>query len=369
MHQIIQKFAVFSLAFLLSIGGVLVITSSSASAQGTLTPRSEMEETDKRTEDNDDEDIDVSGDNDELPVPVLFGVPVDEIHSSFGDPRGGGSRSHEGLDMLAPAGTPVVSPTDAEIERIGSWSGAGQFVITQAGGEEFRYFHLADQASYLDEGEDIEAGDLIGFVGSSGNATADTPHLHLEIRDDGEPIDPYPRVTQDFTLEEKMDILANVFGDVRDEEELAEFLADKFASVFTQANLQNTEIPEEVAEELPESSTDTSLPSRDLSVGSRGAGVTALQSRLIAEGFLDINNPTGYFGPLTKTALAEYQQANGIDPASGYYGPITRSQMTNASDSNDAGDDTENMSREDMLDRINTLQEQLDTLQAQVGAQ
>ena len=63
---------------------------------------------------------------------------------------------------------------------------------------------------------------------------------------------------------------------------------------------------------------------RDLTVGSKGADVSALQSLLIAQGDLKISAPTGYFGPLTQAALAKFQAANGIKPSSGFFGPITR---------------------------------------------
>ncbi len=63
----------------------------------------------------------------------------------------------------------------------------------------------------------------------------------------------------------------------------------------------------------------------DLTIGSRGAGVTVLQQFLIDQGDLTaVSAPTGYFGTLTQKALAKFQTSNGIKPASGYYGPITR---------------------------------------------
>jgi len=63
---------------------------------------------------------------------------------------------------------------------------------------------------------------------------------------------------------------------------------------------------------------------RDLTVGSTGDDVKSLQSMLISKGYLKIAAPTGYFGALTKAALAAYQSAGGISPAVGYFGPITR---------------------------------------------
>ncbi|MEK7513156.1 MAG: peptidoglycan-binding domain-containing protein, partial [Patescibacteria group bacterium] len=67
---------------------------------------------------------------------------------------------------------------------------------------------------------------------------------------------------------------------------------------------------------------------RNLTVGSRGADVTALQNALIASGHLKISAPTGYFGPMTKAALAAWQKDKNISPAVGYFGPITRAAMS-----------------------------------------
>jgi peptidoglycan hydrolase-like protein with peptidoglycan-binding domain len=65
----------------------------------------------------------------------------------------------------------------------------------------------------------------------------------------------------------------------------------------------------------------------DLTVGSRGADVQALQQILIDGGFLSIDAPTGYFGSLTKAAVIKYQAAHSITPQSGYVGPLTRASL------------------------------------------
>jgi tripartite motif-containing protein 71 len=70
-----------------------------------------------------------------------------------------------------------------------------------------------------------------------------------------------------------------------------------------------------------------STPSEDLTLGSRGSAVVTLQNFLISQGDLGSQYNTGYFGALTQAALAKYQSANGITPASGYFGPITRAFM------------------------------------------
>src|SRR6185437_15776493 len=69
----------------------------------------------------------------------------------------------------------------------------------------------------------------------------------------------------------------------------------------------------------------------DLTVGSTGAAVTALQQFLIGKGFLTLATPTQYFGALTKAAVAKFQAANGIAPAVGYFGPKTRAFVNSMS--------------------------------------
>ncbi len=347
------------------LAGMFVVGVHQVAAQGTIIPRSAVNDSEEEVEDDDVDDVDITSEGEDLPVPVLFGVQANDIYDSFGDARGGGSRAHEGLDMLAPAGTPVVSPTDAEVERIGRWSGAGEFVITEAGGEEFRYFHLEDQADHLNRGADIEAGEPIGFVGSSGNATEDAPHLHLEIREDGEATNPYPRVTEDLSLEEKMSLLEGVFADADEEDELAEFLINEFESVFIQARRQQIPVPDPVADRLSgEFAELPSLPQQNLTVGARGTDVRTLQQILIDRGYLDIATPTGYFGPLTESALADYQQANDISPASGYYGPITRTQLQTQVSADESG--TDSQTNQQLTERIMQLREQVQQLRQQL---
>lgn len=71
------------------------------------------------------------------------------------------------------------------------------------------------------------------------------------------------------------------------------------------------------------------LVGQNLTVGSTGSGVVVLQGLLSELGYLNvpINIPFGYFGPLTRSALAQYQAAQGVSPAVGYYGPVTKVAM------------------------------------------
>lgn len=280
-----------------------------------------------------------------LPMPILFGVAPSDLSSNFGDPRSGG-RKHEGEDIMAPRGAPIVSPTDAVVIGMGVWTGAGNYVSTaNPGGETFVYMHL-DSFADIDEGDTLEPGDVIGYVGNTGNASGGAPHLHLEIRKSAGPTDPFPRLTKEFSLEDKMDFAQNVLNDAGDEEKMAAFLVANYRAQFLAARALKIDLPEDIEKALggasPAGTSATSgsapianvVPSRDLKLGSSGTDVIWLQAFLIvassgsAAVALAKAGPTGYFGPITKAALAEYQAKSGISPAAGYFGPLTRARVT-----------------------------------------
>ena len=258
-----------------------------------------------------------------LPIPILFGLALTDLTSNYGDPRDGGSRSHEGLDIMAPGGAPIVSPTEAVVTRTGTGSGSGKYVTTaNPGGETFTYMHLSEIS--VKNGAVLKQGDLIGYVGDTGNAKGGPAHLHFEIRENRKPTDPFLRITKEYTLKDKIEFLDGVIDDAKDEDDLIEFLVDEYLGVFYQARAQGIILPKVLVNELPLSA---GASTRDLGVGSEGADVMALQSALIAEGYLVIEAPTGNFGPRTESALRAYQVAHNITPANGYYGPVTRAVM------------------------------------------
>ncbi len=84
--------------------------------------------------------------------------------------------------------------------------------------------------------------------------------------------------------------------------------------------------------------------SMDLTLGSTGSDVTALQNWLISKGYSIPAGATGYFGAQTQAALAAYQAANGISPAAGYFGPITRAKVNAAGGSTSGGNDDDSSS-------------------------
>lgn len=294
----------------------------------------------------------------DLPIPILFGVSLSNLYPNFGDPRDGGDRVHEGFDMMALDGTPIVSPTDAVVIRVGDGSSSGKYVSTANPGDEtFVYMHLSDVAD-IDEGDVLEAGDLIGYVGNTGNASGGAAHLHFEIREDREPTDPYERITHEFSLEDKMEFLDNILDEIDDADELAEFLVAEYQNVFIAAGSQGLSVPEIIIDELPLTARNTiatGLPARDLELGSSGPDVVALQSRLISEGYLDLITPTDQFGPLTQAALIRYQTAKGIVPASGYYGPLTRASMGGSVAAPVTTPATTDMTREELIKLIEQL--------------
>jgi murein DD-endopeptidase MepM/ murein hydrolase activator NlpD len=154
----------------------------------------------------------------DLKIPVLLGVSVSQLSPNFGDARGGGTRTHEGLDIMAPLGAFVASPTDAVVVRTGEGESAGIYVYTaNPGGETFAYMHLDSIADGVKAGTVLEEGDLIGYVGNTGNAAGGAPHLHFEIRDSRGLVDPYPRITETFTLEERIAVLKEILAELQKE--------------------------------------------------------------------------------------------------------------------------------------------------------
>lgn len=150
-----------------------------------------------------------------LPIPILLGLLRNQITSDFGDPRGDGTRSHEGQDLIAPRGSLIASPTDAVVTRTGTGESSGIYVYTaNPGGETFVYMHLDRIADGVKAGTVLEPGDLIGYVGNTGNASGGVTHLHFEIRDGRTPIDPYPRLTKEFTLEQRITALKALLAEL-----------------------------------------------------------------------------------------------------------------------------------------------------------
>jgi murein DD-endopeptidase MepM/ murein hydrolase activator NlpD len=134
-----------------------------------------------------------------LEIPVR-GIESKELYDSFDDARG--ARTHEAIDIMAARGTPVLAAEDGRIKKLFT-SKAGGLTIYQFDPTEayvYYYAHLDSYASGIREGVDVKKGDVIGYVGSTGNASKDAPHLHFAISRltpekqwwKGDPVNPYP---------------------------------------------------------------------------------------------------------------------------------------------------------------------------------
>ncbi|HEX5217740.1 MAG TPA: M23 family metallopeptidase [Vicinamibacterales bacterium] len=135
----------------------------------------------------------------DLRMPVE-GVKKTDLVRSFGDRRGS-DRQHEAIDIPAPRHTPVYAVEDGTIAKL-FYSKAGGITVYQFDpGEQYAYYyaHLERYAAGLKDGDRVKRGDVIGYVGTSGNAPPGTPHLHFAIFKltdqkrwwQGTPLDPF----------------------------------------------------------------------------------------------------------------------------------------------------------------------------------
>jgi len=100
------------------------------------------------------------------------------------------AKLHKGTDWAAPVGTPVMAAFAGTIARAGDGGTYGNLVtITHPGGTETRYAHLSAFAEGLKPGQTVTAGQLIGYIGTTGQSTG--PHLHFELYENGEAVDPF----------------------------------------------------------------------------------------------------------------------------------------------------------------------------------
>jgi murein DD-endopeptidase MepM/ murein hydrolase activator NlpD len=132
---------------------------------------------------------------------ISFSAPVEgyAINSNYGWRRlgGGRGRMHEGIDIAAPSGTPILAAADGVVLRTGVSSSYGRFAeVRHDNGVTSFYAHMSQVM--VSEGDVLAAGGQIGAVGSTGRSTG--PHLHFEIRRDGEQINPSEFLGQAFEV-------------------------------------------------------------------------------------------------------------------------------------------------------------------------
>ena len=135
----------------------------------------------------------------QLPLPIQ-GYDLRQLRDNFAEKRG--TRVHEAIDMAAARGTPVLAVDDGIVKKLFT-SAAGGLTVYEFdadGTYSYYYAHLDHYAEGLREGQAVKKGDVLGYVGTSGNAPANTPHLHFTIFKllptkrwwEGTPINPYP---------------------------------------------------------------------------------------------------------------------------------------------------------------------------------
>ncbi len=135
-----------------------------------------------------------------LLIPVE-GMKLAQLSDNF-DQQRGAERHHEALDIMAPKGTKVLAVADGKVAKLFD-SKAGGLTIYQFDPSDklaYYYAHLDKYADGLTEGAAIKRGDVIGYVGVTGNASPDAPHLHFAVFEltpekqwwKGTPLNPFP---------------------------------------------------------------------------------------------------------------------------------------------------------------------------------
>lgn len=169
------------LAFLVVIGGFALIVREGRVTERTATPAA-------------------PGPTTAMVIPVA-GVRADQLQDTWGDPRGDGSRGHHAIDIMAPRGTPVLAASPGTIEKLFESGAGGHTVYVRVDPATVHYYaHLDSYAPDLREGIAVAQGQTLGAVGSTGDASAEAPHLHFEVKRmgagekwwRGQEVDPYP---------------------------------------------------------------------------------------------------------------------------------------------------------------------------------
>jgi uncharacterized membrane protein len=137
----------------------------------------------------------------EIAMP-LDGIDPATLHSNFHERRGGGTREHQALDILAPRGTPIHSAAAGRVLKLFRSVNGGLMVYAADPSERFvlMYAHLDSYAAGLTDSTRLARGQVIGYVGSTGNASPTAPHLHFAVTwsadvkrwSRGKAIDPLP---------------------------------------------------------------------------------------------------------------------------------------------------------------------------------
>ena len=136
-------------------------------------------------------------------VMPVAGIRPEQLTDTFTAARGGGSRVHDAIDIIAPRGTPVLAAAPGTLEKLFTSKPGGLTIYVRSPDRRTitYYAHLDAYAPRLAEGQQIRAGQQLGTVGSTGNANPAAPHLHFAIMqttpdanwwDPATAINPYP---------------------------------------------------------------------------------------------------------------------------------------------------------------------------------
>ena len=134
----------------------------------------------------------------ELPTENSLPSPLPEQHltDTWGAARSQG-RSHEGIDIFAARGTPIRATTQGIVSKVGENTLGGRVVVVVGPGSAGHYYaHLEDYAD-ISPNDWVNAGDIIGYVGDSGNAKGTPPHVHYGIYISSSAVNPYPLLQKD----------------------------------------------------------------------------------------------------------------------------------------------------------------------------
>ena len=139
-----------------------------------------------------------------LIVPVA-GVRVIDLQDTYQQARDQGARRHDAIDISAPAGTPVVAAAGGTVEKLFTSNAGGLTIYVRSpdGLTSHYYAHLLNYAPGLAEGQEVRAGQRLGSVGSTGNASPAGPHLHFAVHrmgpgdswSGGQAVNPFPLLT------------------------------------------------------------------------------------------------------------------------------------------------------------------------------
>lgn len=233
------------------------------------------------------------------------------FRNDFGEPRGGGLRAHQGTDIISAKLTPLVSAINGLVNYVVSPEASWGYEISliDSDGYQYLYLHVNNDNPGTDDGmggdarayapgvvsgASVTKGQLIGWVGDSGNAENTVPHLHFEIHDPrGAVLNPYPS-------------LAVSSGEFRDSKNSIGVTPDMREALYKAPDGRPGDIFKHFLE-----------------LGSTGNEVKQLQITLKVLGLLEKESITSYFGPKTRLAVMEFQKRQMINQT-GYVGPKTR---------------------------------------------